>query len=158
MKNITIASEPEGRENDDRHLSAYVGREGSSVHPCICKGKEEDFDGKRDYSTPNEDHVATVNTYARDIIVATEFMRGMSFVDQSKMRALYAYAAKVELDAQGRILLPQNLREHAKLMKNVTVVGVNNHAELWSSDVWDATCADESSPENIAAVMEELHF
>lgn len=82
----------------------------------------------------------------------------MSFVDQRKMRAIYAYAAKVELDAQGRILLPQNLREHAKLMKNVTVVGVNNHAELWSSDVWDATCADESSPENIAAVMEELHF
>lgn len=82
----------------------------------------------------------------------------MPYVKQRKMRPLYAFAAKVELDAQGRILLPQNLREHAKLMKNVTVVGVNNHAELWSSDVWDATCADESSPENIAAVMEELHF
>ena len=82
----------------------------------------------------------------------------MPFVKQRKMRPLFAFAARCEVDGQGRILLPQNLREHAKLMKNVTVVGVNNHAELWSSDVWDATCADESSPENIAAVMEELHF
>lgn len=82
----------------------------------------------------------------------------MPYVQQRKMRALYAFAAKVELDAQGRILLPQNLRERAGLTKNVTVVGANNHAELWSSDVWDDVCVAESTPENIAAVMEELDF
>ena len=82
----------------------------------------------------------------------------MPYVKQRKMRPLYAFAAKVELDAQGRILLPQNLREHAGLTKNVTVIGANNHAELWSSEAWDAVYAEESTPESIAAVMEELDF
>lgn len=82
----------------------------------------------------------------------------MPYVKQRKMRPLYAFAAKCELDAQGRILLPQNLREKANLTKNVTVVGANNHAELWSSEAWNAVYAEESTPENIAAVMEELDF
>ncbi|MGN1002987.1 MAG: division/cell wall cluster transcriptional repressor MraZ [Oscillospiraceae bacterium] len=82
----------------------------------------------------------------------------MSYVNQRKVRPLFAYAAKCELDTQGRILLPQNLRQFAGLNKNVTVVGCNNHAELWDSDEWNAVNAIETTPENIAAVMEELEF
>ena len=74
------------------------------------------------------------------------------------MRPLFAYAAKCELDAQGRILIPQNLRDFAGLEKNVTVVGCNNHAEFWDSDAWNEINAIETTPENIAAVMEELEF
>ncbi|MCC8358116.1 MAG: division/cell wall cluster transcriptional repressor MraZ, partial [Oscillospiraceae bacterium] len=73
-------------------------------------------------------------------------------------RPLYAFASKCELDAQGRVLLPQNLRERAGLVKNVTVLGSNNHAEFWDSDEWDAIRDGEASPENIAAVMEALDF
>jgi MraZ protein len=62
------------------------------------------------------------------------------------------------MDNQGRILLPQNLREFAGLTKNVTVVGCNNHAEFWDSDSWNAVHEFETTPENIAAVMEELEF
>ena len=43
-------------------------------------------------------------------------------------------------------------------MKNVTVVGCNNHAELWDSENWAAVYSVETTPENIAAVMEELEF
>lgn len=82
----------------------------------------------------------------------------MPYVKQRKMRPLFAYAAKCELDAQGRILLPQNLREYAGLSKNVTVVGCNNHAEFWDSDSWNEINRIETTPENIAAVMEELDF
>lgn len=82
----------------------------------------------------------------------------MPYVKQRKMRPLFAYAAKCELDTQGRILLPQNLRQFAGLCKNVTVVGCNNHAELWDSDEWNAVNAVETTPENIASVMEELEF
>ena len=70
----------------------------------------------------------------------------------------FAYAARCELDGQGRILLPQHLREFAGLTKSVTVVGSNNHAELWDSARWDEICPLEALPENIAAVMEELDF
>ena len=42
--------------------------------------------------------------------------------------------------------------------KNVTVVGCNNHAELWDSEAWNEINAFETTPENISAVMEELEF
>ena len=85
-------------------------------------------------------------------------VNAMPYVKQRKMRPLFAYAAKCELDAQGRVLVPQNLRDFAGLVKNVTVVGANNHAEFWDSDNWAATKREEVTPENIAAVMQELDF
>jgi len=85
-------------------------------------------------------------------------VNAMPYVKQRKMRPLFAYAAKCELDTQGRILLPQNLRDYANLRKAVTVVGCNNHAEFWDSEAWSAQNALENTPENIAAVMEELEF
>ena len=88
----------------------------------------------------------------------TDRVNEMPYVKQRKMRPLFAYAAKCELDAQGRILLPQNLREYAGLTKNVTVIGCNNHAEFWDSDSWNEINRIETTPENIAAVMEELDF
>ena len=82
----------------------------------------------------------------------------MPYVRQRKMRPLFAHAARCELDAQGRTLIPQNLREYAGFVKNVTVVGCNNHAELWDSEAWENVFCEETTPENIAAVMEELEF
>ena len=80
----------------------------------------------------------------------------MSYVQQRKMRPLFVYASRVELDNQGRILLQQNLRSFAGLVKNVTIVGCNNHAELWDCDAWQEIAEAEITPDNIAAVMEEL--
>ena len=75
-----------------------------------------------------------------------------------KVRPLFANACRCELDGQGRILLPQKLRDFAGLKKNVTVIGVSNHAELWDTDKWNALESAELTPENIAAAMEELGF
>ena len=88
----------------------------------------------------------------------TDKVNAMPYVQQRRMRPLFAGAARCELDAQGRILLPQNLRDYAGLDKNVTVVGCNNHAEFWDSAAWAELNAAETTPENIAAVMEELGF
>ncbi|MGI5985671.1 MAG: division/cell wall cluster transcriptional repressor MraZ [Clostridiales bacterium] len=90
--------------------------------------------------------------------IFSDKVNAMPYVKQRKMRPLFAYAAKCELDAQGRILIPQNLRDFAGLSKNVTVVGCNNHAEFWDSDSWNEIYVKETTPENIAAVMEELEF
>ncbi len=82
----------------------------------------------------------------------------MPYVRQRRMRPLFAHAAKCELDSQGRAIVPQSLRAYAGLVKNVTVVGCNNHAELWDSEEWKRVYEAESTPENIAAAMEELDF
>ena len=85
-------------------------------------------------------------------------VNAMSYVKQRKMRPLFAYASKCELDNQGRTLIPAHLRDYANLTKNVTVVGCNNHAELWDENAWSKVHEAEISPENIASVMEELEF
>jgi len=90
-----------------------------------------------------------------------EFMariKAMPKVRQIKMRPLFAHAAKCELDAQGRILLPQGLRDFAGLTKNVTVVGNGDCTEFWDSDTWKSVDVLETTPENIAAVFEEIDF
>ena len=88
----------------------------------------------------------------------SEKVGAMPYVKQRRMRPLFAQAARCELDAQGRALIPQNLRAYAGLVKNVAVVGCNSHAELWDSETWSAVFAAEATPENIAAAMEELDF
>ena len=90
--------------------------------------------------------------------IFSDKVNAMPYIKQRKMRPLFAYAARCELDAQGRVLLPQNLRTYAGLSKSVTVVGCNNHAEFWDSAAWEEQNAIEMTPENIAAVMEELDF
>ena len=87
-----------------------------------------------------------------------EKVSAMPYIKQRRMRPLFAHAAKCELDSQGRTIVPQGLRAYAGLVKNVTVVGCNNHAELWDSEVWKSVYDAESTPENIAAAMEELDF
>lgn len=85
-------------------------------------------------------------------------IRTMPYVDRKKMRPFFAFAAKCELDAQGRALLPQGLRDFAGLTKSVTVVGCDDHAEFWDSDEWAAVKAGEITPEYISAMMKELNF
>ena len=51
----------------------------------------------------------------------TEKVNALPYVRQRKMRPLFAYAVRCDLDAQGRILLPQNLRDWAGLVKNVSL-------------------------------------
>ena len=88
----------------------------------------------------------------------TEKFASLPMSQSAAMRPLFANASKCELDSQGRALIPQNLRDYAGLTKAVTVVGCNNHAELWDSDSWSRIYEMETTPENIAAVMEELEF
>jgi len=53
-------------------------------------------------------------------------------------RILFSNAAEVEVDRQGRILVPQNLREYAGLGEQVVITGMDTFFELWSADRWRA--------------------
>ena len=49
----------------------------------------------------------------------------------------FGLASKVELDRQGRLLLPEKFRRRAKLGHNLTLVGTRDHIELWNTDDWE---------------------
>lgn len=54
------------------------------------------------------------------------------------MRKIFSRGDFVEEDKQGRIMLPNYLLSHAKIVKNVVSIGVRNRVELWAEDVWEA--------------------
>ena len=68
-------------------------------------------------------------------------------------RFFLAGAATLEVDKQGRILLPANLREFAALEKDVVLVGVGTRIEIWSKENWENMDADQDM-ESVAASME----
>ena len=71
------------------------------------------------------------------------------------VRFFHAGAANVEVDKQGRILLPGNLRTFGNLEKDVVLVGVGSRIEIWSKDRWDQE-GDGNNMEDIAEQMESL--
>jgi len=53
-------------------------------------------------------------------------------------RLMLAGAMDVSIDKQGRIVLPDYLRQYAGVKKNVVVAGLYNHLELWDEKAWNA--------------------
>lgn len=70
-------------------------------------------------------------------------------------RHMLAGASQVDLDKQGRILLPANLRNYAGLEKEVVLVGVASRIEIWSKEKWDAF-EEGIDIEDLAEKMENL--
>lgn len=68
-------------------------------------------------------------------------------------RRLYGKTVELEMDAQGRINLPANLREAAGLEGEVVVVGIRNRVEIWSKAGWDAQNAILDDEEAFASLI-----
>ncbi len=73
------------------------------------------------------------------------------------VRHFLAGAAEVEVDKQGRVLLPVKLREFAGITKDVVLVGAAGHIEIWSQERWTVMEENEAeSMEDIAERMDDL--
>ncbi|MBA2468945.1 MAG: division/cell wall cluster transcriptional repressor MraZ [Chloroflexia bacterium] len=64
-------------------------------------------------------------------------------------RMVFSEAVDVQLDSQGRILVPAPLRDFAGIEREVVVIGVHSSLEIWSPDRWSTTSdvLDDSSDE-----------
>ncbi|MBE7037668.1 MAG: division/cell wall cluster transcriptional repressor MraZ [Ruminococcaceae bacterium] len=71
------------------------------------------------------------------------------------VRFFLSGAIECEVDKQGRILLPQNLRSYGELKKDVSVIGVGERVEIWDSDKW-VDYNSSLEPDIIAQNMEDL--
>ena len=89
---------------------------------------------------------------------AEEKLKAMSQTAQMEMRSIFSNAAYVELDSQGRILLPQALREHACLKKNVTIVGTGLYVQIWDSETYKPIEDEEMNRENLKNVIDKYGF
>ncbi|MCB1843804.1 MAG: division/cell wall cluster transcriptional repressor MraZ [Halioglobus sp.] len=94
--------------------------------------------------------VVTIDTRGSDCLVIyplpeweriqrdVEALPGLKLSVQRFQRLILAHATDLELDNSGRILLPQPLRDHARLEKKLVLAGLGNKLDLWSEDLWHA--------------------
>ena len=73
---------------------------------------------------------------------------------RSFIRLMLAGAIDVEVDKQGRILIPDFLKEYAGLNKNVTIAGVYNRLEIWDEKKWSEY--KKSAEKNSDEIAEQL--
>ena len=71
-------------------------------------------------------------------------------------RLIFAGAAEVELDRQGRVLLPGYLREHIDLGSEAVVVGSRDHAEIWVPATWATYARGLEDPDELAEAFAGL--
>ena len=86
----------------------------------------------------------------------TEKFASLPMSQSAAMRPLFANASKCELDSQGRIVIPQKLRKYAGLEKDAVIIGVNDRAEIWSAETWNAREEEEMTPEKMKACLAAL--
>lgn len=69
-------------------------------------------------------------------------------------RFFFSGAIECQLDKQGRMLIPSNLRKYASLLKNVVIIGVSTRLEIWGMEVWQNYSDEtEDSYEELAEKM-----
>ena len=52
-------------------------------------------------------------------------------------RTIFAPSFSLELDDQGRVVLPPPLRQHAEIKETVIIAGINTYLEIWSKELWE---------------------
>lgn len=84
-------------------------------------------------------------------------LKSLPFTDKDVrafIRFFFSGATECEADKQGRILIPQNLREYAALEKDIYIIGVSSRVEIWKKAAWEAYNSDDNiSADKIAEKM-----
>jgi MraZ protein len=71
-------------------------------------------------------------------------------------RFVFSRAVELEMDRQGRILLPAYLRDSIGLAGEAVIVGAQDRAEIWAPDRWDAYRRALDDPDELARAFEGL--
>ncbi len=94
--------------------------------------------GERFIATKGLDHCLFVYPMS-EWTTLEQKLRTLPFTQQDVrafVRFFFSGATECEVDKQGRILLPANLREYAQLVKDIVLVGVSTRVEIWSQALW----------------------
>jgi MraZ protein len=79
----------------------------------------------------------------------------ISDADKQKSARVFAKSfSYVEGDAQGRMILPQKLKEFAKIDKDIVICGAGERIEIWAKEVYDVYFSDED--ENFDELFKQL--
>ena len=63
-------------------------------------------------------------------------LKGDMMAERKLKKHFFGNTHQVEIDGNGRVLLPNELKNYARLNKKVSLVGMKEHVELWNEDLW----------------------
>lgn len=92
----------------------------------------------------------------QEILPQVQALPGLNRAARRVQRLFIGYACPLELDGNGRILVPPTLRSYANLDKKLMLVGLGNKLELWSEDSWSALLdepGDDALPDELQSLV-----
>ena len=72
-------------------------------------------------------------------------------------RMLYGNATDVTADKQGRILIPQYLKDHAGITKDIVIIGARSYAEIWDKSAYEEK-QKQTDFEMMCQKLEDMEF
>jgi MraZ protein len=110
---------------------------------------QQDASGQIVVTIDTEEHCLLLYPLPAWEMIEAKLAKLPSFNAQARriQRLLVGHATELEMDAQGRILVPPLLREYAGLDKKVILLGQSNKFELWSEAAWEERRSDWLSEE-----------
>jgi MraZ protein len=95
--------------------------------------------GKKIVVTPGLDNCLFVFTIKEWVKISSRLSESsmLQADNRSFNRFMFGGAVEIEVDAIGRMLIPDFLRGRANLKARVTVIGVQNRVEIWNEKAWD---------------------
>jgi len=125
---------------------------------CLLEGC-----GGRLVVTVDQDHCLLVYPLPEWEIIENKLIALPSLNKQARLlqRLLIGHATELDMDAQGRILLPNMLREFAGLNKKAVIIGQGKKLEIWDEDTWSVNqeewvAAVQADEGELPAALEEL--
>ncbi len=119
-------------------IGEYTGKVGEKKRVSLPSKFREELGDEIILTRGYEDALIVVNKKLWESI-ASEVMNG-SFIDKNirdTSRFLVGGAKEIELDTQGRFVIPQALFEHANLEDEVVFIGLINWIEIWDKKKWE---------------------
>ncbi len=118
-------------------IGEYTGKVGDKKRVSLPRKFREELGEEIILTRGYEDALIVVNKELWKT-VASEVMNG-SFIDKNirdTSRFLVGGAKEIELDTQGRFVIPQTLFKHADLDEEVVFIGLVNWIEIWDKKKW----------------------
>lgn len=127
-----------------------VDAKGRMAMPARYRDRLLEACGGRLVVTVDQDHCLLVYPLPEWEVIEEKLINLPSLNKQSRLlqRLLIGHATDLEMDGQGRILLPAMLREYAGLKKKAVLIGQGKKLEIWDEETWA-----QSQEEWVAAVQ-----
>lgn len=137
-------------------LSGQVETKISEKHQTAFPKRFRDTLGKNIIITkgPNRNLIAVAEQNWSILLEGTENKPFINKNAREMQTFLLGNASEIEFDSQGRFVIPEYLRKHAHLEKDIVFVGVNTYIQIWDKKLWEAY--QEYLAKNIDPITEKL--